>query len=403
MYSSNILILTYWHYEDALIQAYTLPYVKMIRKYLSSDKEVWFQTLEKEELTKEKTDSIDKILQNSKINWYPQQYQKYGKRSFYANFLLLIKYVSFCRQNNIKIIHIWCTPPGIIGYILSILTKSVLIIDSYEPHAETMVENGSWDRNSLKFNLLFYFEKLMSRKAKVLIAAAQGMEHYAKIKYRIIPTHFYVKPACVDLELFNLSKQKNFQLTKDLALKNKIVLVYAGKLGGIYLDKEVFDFIKVLYNFYGDALRFLLLTSHEREEIDYFCENSSLPSEIVISKFVEHSEIPYYMGLADFALNPVRPVPTKICCTSAKDGEYWAMGLPIIITKGISDDSYIIENENIGVVIETLDINGYHLALKKINVLLKSDRNELSKKIRAVAIKYRSFDIADKIYAKLYH
>ncbi len=229
------------------------------------------------------------------------------------------------------------------------------------------------------------------------------MKDYAKLKYGVNFDRFYVKPACVDFELFNFNKRKNMQLAKELAINNKIVLVYAGKFGGIYLDKEVFDFIKVIYEFYGDKFRVLLLTSHKRDEIEYFCTNVGLPSEIVISKFVSHSEIPDYMGLADFAITPVKPVPTKLCCTPAKDGEYWAMGLPIVITKGISDDSSIIKNENIGVVLETLDLDAYRSALKQINVLLDSDRSELSKKIRAVAVKYRSFDIADKIYSQLYY
>jgi glycosyltransferase involved in cell wall biosynthesis len=403
MYSCNVLILTNWPFEDALIQAYTLPYVKIIRKSLSTDKEIWFQTLEKVEHSEQKIDSIKNILSKVKINWVPQQYHEYGIQSLLANLVQLIKYVQFCREKNIKLIHIWCTPPGIIGYILSVLAKADLIIDSFEPHAETMVENGSWKRNGIKFRVLFYFEKLMSRRAKVLIAAAQGMKDYAKLKYRINPDHFYVKPACVDLELFNFDKRKNLDLAKELALNNKIVLVYAGKFGGIYLDKEIFDFIKVIYDYYDDKFRFLLLTSHGRNEIESFCKNVGLPSEIVISRFVDHSEIPYYIGLADFAFNPVKPVPTKLYCTPAKDGEYWAMGLPIIITKGISDDSSIIKDENIGVVIEDLNNEGYKNALKQLNILLDCDRNELSKKIRAVAIKYRNFDIANKIYSRLYH
>ena len=44
---------------------------------------------------------------------------------------------------------------------------------------------------------------------------------------------------------------------------------------------------------------------------------------------------------------PVKPVPTKRYCTPVKDGEYWALGLPVIITEGISDDSGIIRENGI--------------------------------------------------------
>lgn len=402
MYSCNILILTNWAFDDALIQAYTLPYVRMIRHYLSSGKDVWFQTLEKERV-KEKHDSINATLNESNINWLPDLYHGYGWRSWFSMIAQLIKLYLFCRTKKIKVIHIWCTPPGIIGYFLSILTGAELIIDSYEPHAEAMVENGSWKRNGIKHRVLFFFEKLMSRRAKVIISATRGMRDYAQLKYGVSFDQFFVKPACVDLGLFDLQRRKNVQLAQMLGLNEKIVMVYAGKFGGIYLDKEIFDLIKIFYDFYGDRFRFLLLTSHNKKEIEGFRAAVGLPSEIVVLRFVRHSEIPDYMGLADFAITPVRPVPTKLYCTPVKDGEYWALGLPIIITKDISDDSAIIKNEKIGVVLETLDQTGYRSALNQIDALLGTDRTELRKKIRAVAVKYRSFDIADKIYSQLYH
>ena len=50
----NLLIITYWSYKDALIQAYTLPYVKLIRKNLEDHQKIYLVTLEQEsnEMTK---------------------------------------------------------------------------------------------------------------------------------------------------------------------------------------------------------------------------------------------------------------------------------------------------------------------------------------------------------------
>lgn len=402
MYSCNVLVLTNWAYEDALIQAYTLPYVRMIRRCLSSDKKIWLLTREKN-YEYDKFQQINAKLNECNINWLPELCYEYGLKSWFSMFSQLIKLYLFCRKNEIEVIHIWCTPPGIIGYLLSVLTGADLIIDSYEPHAESMVENGTWIRNGIKYRVLFYFEKLMSRRAKVVVSATLGMRAYAQAKYGVVFDRFYVKPACVDLELFDIKKAKNIKLAQKLGIKEKIVMVYAGKFGGIYLDKEIFDLIKVFYDFYGDEFRFLLLTSHKRDEIDGYMTSVGLPSQIVVIRFVSHSEIPDYMGLADFAITPVKPVPSKLYCTPVKNGEYWALGLPVIITKDISDDSSIIKNNKIGVVLDNLDHNAYRSVLDQINELLGTDQSVLRKKIRAVAIKYRSFDIADKIYSDLYY
>ena len=114
-------------------------------------------------------------------------------------------------------------------------------------------------------------------------------------------------------------------------------------------------------------------------------------------------KITEYLQLADFAINFVKPVPSKRYCTSIKDGEYWAMGLPIVITKNISDDSDIIKNNKIGSVLEELNNKAYLKAIKEIDELLSNNsREELYQKIRPIAEKYRNYSLADEIYSKIY-
>jgi len=107
--------------------------------------------------------------------------------------------------------------------------------------------------------------------------------------------------------------------------------------------------------------------------------------------------------LGDFGITPVKPIPTKRYCTPIKDGEYWALGLPVVITKGISDDSDIIKKYKIGSVLEELNEKNYLKAIQEIDVLLKNNtRMELYNKIRPIAEKYRNFDIAEKVYKEIY-
>ena len=118
---------------------------------------------------------------------------------------------------------------------------------------------------------------------------------------------------------------------------------------------------------------------------------------------VPHADFPRWMGLADFAITPVKPVPTKALCTPIKDGEYWALGLPVIITPGISDDSRIIADARIGAVLNGLGDEHYRAAVRAIQVLLASGtRREIYDRIRPVAERYRSFGIARSIYQRIY-
>ncbi len=401
---TNILILTYWSYPDALIQTYTLPYVRIIKNKLPSGSSIFLVTLEKDPkmLERSKRDEITAVLEEEGIYWLPYLYKPFGLAAFLLWTSASLKLGSLILRKEISFIHCWCTPPGAIGYFLSILTNRKLVLDSYEPHAETMVENGTWRKKSIAFWLLFWLEKKQTMRASFVISATQGMYGYALEKYGVAIPHFYVKPACVDLNLFAKEKLKDEFLLKRLGLAKKLVCVYAGKFGGIYLENEVFDFLRVAYEHWGDAFRVLLLTSHTKNEIELYCQEAGLPKEIVKISFVPHEEVPRYMGLGDFAISPVKPIPTKRYCTPIKDGEYWALGLPVVIPSNISDDSDIIETNKIGAVLYNLDTESYRNAVLKIDILLKQPRKETFAIIRSIAEQYRNFEIAEKIYGEIY-
>ena len=295
---------------------------------------------------------------------------------------------------------LFVTPAGMIGYILSKLTGKPLILDSYEPHAEAMIENGEWKKNSLSFKLLFYFEKKQTRHAAIIIGTTPGMKDYALNKYHTVIRNFYYKPACVDLITFNLSAKKDKQLAKELDLQDKIVCVYAGKFGGIYLKEEVFEFYEACYQFWKDDFVALLLTNHSAEELNTLILKYELPKSIFRIIFVQHAQVHKYIGLGDFAITPVKPVPTKKYCTPIKNGEYWAMGLPVVIPDNISVDSEIIEHSNIGYVLKELKYAEYELAVKKIDMLIKD--KTISIKIRKTAEQERNFSISKTIYQTIY-
>ncbi|MCX6276243.1 MAG: hypothetical protein NTV09_13665 [Bacteroidetes bacterium] len=401
----NILVVTYWSYKDALIQAYTLPYLKIISDQLPRGSKIFLITIEQDH---QKMSIDEKCQVKARLRLFGIRLItiKYRKLNFVSLLHWLgtgLYFIFFSFIFRIKFIHAWCTPAGSFGYLLSIFTGKKLIIDSYEPHAEAMVENETWSKNSIEFKYLFYLEKKLSKHAQVIISATEEMKNYAKIKYGVTFKNFYVKPACVDLDAFSIGRKKNDELIKQFKFENKVVCVYAGKFGGIYLTKEVFDFFKACEIFWGDRFRVLLLTSHDITEIEQWCRSSMVDRGKIVVRFVSHADIPDYIGLGDFAITPVKPIPTKKYCTPVKDGEYWALGLPVVIPSNISDDSDLIENNNAGAVLRKFDTQNYNQAIQVINNLLCDvDPKMLSLKIRNIAHTYRNYKQAEKVYAKVY-
>jgi len=400
----NILFLTFWSYKDALIQTYTLPYINIIRELVEKDRKLFIVTFEQEkfEFRDNEREIIEQELRKKNLYLISFSYKRFGLKKIIAAVGDLLSMIKLMKKEKIEVVHAFGPNAGSFGYLISKITKRKLIIDSYEPHAECMMEGGEWSKYGPAYNILLTFEKLETRRASYLIGTTAAMKDYARIKYKIVPQNFLVKPACIDFNQF-YPRPKDESLLKELMLKDKIVCVYAGKLGGTYLKHEVFEFIKSCFDHWKDEFRFLMLTSENKAEIEKLVKEHGIPMETVIVKYVEHKDISTYMSLGDFGINPQVPVPSKRYGTPIKNGEYWGMGLPVIISPKISDDSDIIEQNNIGVIMNFKDKSSYSCAIQKIESILKeTDRGQLQKKIFEVGKRHRSFSIAYNVYNEIY-
>jgi glycosyltransferase involved in cell wall biosynthesis len=395
----NILVLTYWSYDNALITTYTLPYVQIIGEQLPPGSNIYLVTLTPK--TNSDPLSVQKFkaeLQAQNIHLLNYSYRPFGvfmlfKMGYIINDLLLK-----IAKNRIDVLHGWCTPGGAMGYLLSRVSGRPLVLDSFEPHAESMVETGTWKKNGLAHRLLLYLEKKQLLRSQQVIYTTSGMADYAAKNYGVVKKHFHVKPACVDLALFDPYNVKP-PVIEGLPA-DAVVCVYAGKFGGIYLDREVFDFFKEAGDYWGTKFRVLLLTSHTEAEILELCRGSGFDPSKLIRKFVPHREVAAYMSRGTFGICPVKPVPTKRYCTPIKNGEYWALGLPVVITKNISTDSDLIEREGVGYVLRSHTPDEYRKACQKIEELIH--RPGIKEKIRRLAIEHRSFTQAEAIYREIY-
>ncbi len=400
---NSILILTYWSFKDALIQSYTLPYVKIITKV--SRKKVYLVCLEQAQVktSNEERLQINRDLEKDNIEVVFFEYNRFGFKQMLLWVFNLIKLIYLVISRKVAYIHAWCTPGGAIGYILSMLTGKPLILDSYEPHAELMAETNTWSRDGIAFKMLFRLEKLQTKRADKIIGVVGKMREYSadKYHYNINEHDFFVKPACVDLSTF-YPRAKCKEITNELQTESKMVGLYAGKFGGIYLEDEFFDFVRQCYIHWGQNFVMLLLSGAPTSYINTQLQRAGIPPQVVVQKFVTHKEVPDYMAMADFAVNFMKPVPSRRFSTPIKNGEYWAMGLPVIITANISDDSDIIESKNAGYVLNDLTVDEYKHAVEKIDALLQENAEERKKRIAALAYKYRNFDIAEDVYKQIY-
>jgi len=394
----NILVVTYWSFDSPLITTYTLPYVQIINEQLETGSKIYLVTISPKNKSSRELAEFKEKLSRQNIHVLNYSYQSFGFVMSMRIIHLLANLISVIVKSKIKVIHCWCTPGGAIGYLLSKITGRPLILDSFEPHAESMVESGTWKKNSVANRVLFSLEKKQLLKAKAVIYTTETMPEYVKDTYGIVKENTFVKPACVDLALFDPYSARVHEIENFKA--DAIVCVYAGKFGDMYLEKEVFDFFVVAARFWGSRFQVLLLTNHTHDEIESYCKLSGFDKSRLVQLYVPHDKVASYMSLATFGICPIKPIPAKKYCTPIKNGEYWAMGLPVVITKNISVDSDIISKEDIGYVLQALNEDEYLKAVQKINSLMSAPG--LKEKIRQVAIDTRSFTIAESVYRQIY-
>jgi glycosyltransferase involved in cell wall biosynthesis len=399
----NILVVTQWGFEEGLIQSYTLPYLEIIHKIAPSSA-IYLITHEKRSLHKDK-ERLQKIRQDLKknnISLLPEKYFRKGFAKYLATFTGLVRHSWLIMTKRVGYIHSFCTPAGSYAWLLSKLTGRKLIIDSYEPHSEYMKDSGTWPEDSFAYRLLRSMEKRQAVSATHIIATTSGMLDFTSKRFNITLKNGYVKPACVDLVKFDFHEDGGMNIRKKLMLENKIIGLYAGKFGDFYLRDEIFDLLEAAFGYWHDSLHILLLSDLKQDELNEYCNRHRLDANRFTLVSAPHHLMPSYLSVADFAISPYKPAPSKKFCTPIKDGEYWAIGLPVIITKDISVDSDIIEQNNIGYVLKDLSKSEYQNAVRKIDELINSDRTKLREKIREIAVSNRSFSIAENIYEKIY-
>jgi hypothetical protein len=390
----RILFLSTWAQNSPLMQNYLLPNVDIIQKLISEESKVWVQTWE--------TDAVpfSNKVDHPSITWLTFQYQKFGPMAVISYFFQFVRLIIFCRKNKITHLHGFAPVANSMGLLLSYFSRAKFIVDSWEPHAEPMVESGVWKKGGLPFRILFLLEKLTSKKADFLLAASTGMTDYAKKKWGIVPKNVLHRPACVKLTEFDPGLFNKVELRKALNLENKIICVCASQLGGLYLREKAIEFFKAGLDIYKDNFAVILLTRNNPVEMEELLHQFSFPLHQIIIKEVVPKEVVSYLAMSDYAFNPQCPVPSKRYGTPVKDGEYWAMGLPIILLPDISDDSDIVLEEKAGVILQNLSYAAMLNAHRETKILL-AEKN-LTGRIRSVAAQYRNYDIAEKAYQIIY-
>jgi len=312
----------------------------------------------------------------------------HGLRAKWDDFSKIPKaLIRLVRQEKIDFILCRAAPAGALGYLIWRKTKVPYAVESFEPHADYMLESGVWSRWDPRFLLERFWEARQKKTAKALMPVAEGYRQQLIVE-GVPQERIFTQPCAVPSDQFWFRAEHVAPLRKQLGLtESNIVGIYVGKFGGLYLEEEAFRLFQSAFSTFGDDFFLILLSPNPADQIADFIHRFNLPAHRVLHTVVPHTDVPSYLHAADFAFATYKPSTTKRYLSPIKVGEYWASGLPVVITHGVGDESEIIPNEGGGTLYhpENQDDTNIWSAIRQCMAQSKAHPIALAKKYRSLS------------------
>lgn len=397
----RILFLSYWGLNDGLTTSTVLPHLRLLQERPDVSA-VRLVTVERG-LDAQMELSFTPDFPANKISFEPL-------RSKPSRNVILNKIEDFTRfpQELIRQVEEFKpdfilargAPAGALAYLVWQKNKLPFYVESFEPHADYMRESGVWRSYDPRYLFQRYWEKRQKQLALGLMPVAENYRQQL-IREGVPADRIVTVPCSVDAEAFAYDAAVARQVRQRLGFDapDAVLGIYVGKFGDIYYDEEAFELFRAAADYFGPSFRLIILTPNAEADVRRKLAAVGLgPDQVFVTK-APHAEVPNYLSAADFAFSPIRPAPCRLFCSAIKIGEYWASGLPVLVTPGVGDDSAIIEAENGGAVFDLGQPDSVPAALARLGGLMRQPGYRA--RIHELAVRYRSLDRTRAAYAAL--
>ncbi len=392
----NVLFLSYWGLNDGLTSATVFPHLTILAGFSNVEKIV-LVTVERE-----KTFDRSALPLDAKILHVPlfadRKLPNVAGRML--DFLVFPKKLAaLCRKEGIDRLIARGAPAGALAMKASRKTGLPFTVESFEPHAQYMLESGTWKTWDPRYVFQQKWEREQLNEAEALMPVTENYR-LALIEKGVSAEKLDVIPCCVPLEVFAPNPAKREDIRSQLNAEGKIIGVYAGKFGGIYYQEEAFEIFSFAFDFFGKDFFLMILTPDDPEMVKAHCRKKELDMKRVFTAKVPYAKVPAYLSAADFAFSLQNPKPSNLYLSPVKNGEYWAAGLPVVLSDGVGDDHRLVLKEKAGALLKSVDKSELQQVFSRIDELLKEDG--LKERMKQLSADHRNFSIARVVYEKWY-
>lgn len=382
----NILYVGYWSANDGLSQSTINPHLKILAESKEVEKLIYLSI----ERSQEQAFSIPT---DNKVTHSPY-YSGLGFFSKLKDFTFLPwKLARLIKSERIDVVIARSSPAGGVVYLATRFRKVPFYVESFEPHAEYMLEARIWRKSGISYLLESWLEKKQLEYGFGIFPVTNAFQKELIEKY---PNQWIESAPCgAHITDFQFSETERKRIRSGEGIPdNAIVGIYVGKIGGNYLEKEAFRLFEQCYRNISQFF-LILLTPQDRNHLRTSLFAQGINHDFLI-KSVSHKEVASYLSAADFGFALYKPGLSKKAISPIKVGEYWANGLPIFITQGIGDEDVIL-NEHPYAGSKFNPANADFVGNIR-DILLKLGNRS---KVKQLASTYRSFQAISRIYAEI--
>lgn len=280
---------------------------------------------------------------------------------------------------------------GSYGYLYGRSLGMPLFLYQFEPHSEYAIDNGMWLEGSLQHRLAAALERKAARYATVIASGTNYMQERLRQVWHA-SGRFVKIPTVANDRKFHFDQALRQQTRQQLGLSDDAhLLFYPGKFGGLYYQVETAWMFRWLRDL-EPRLHFLIVTPHLDAEVHALFEEAGVPRYAYSIRHSDYPDIHRYYFAADFAVISVPPGPSKKFISNIKVGEYLCAGLPFLITRGVSEDHLVAEQQDVGVVVDDFVESEIKAAWPEIKAFLAQPHEQRRAHCRAVGLDYRGFD-----------
>ena len=291
-------------------------------------------------------------------------------------------------------------PAGALAYLVWQKTKLPFYVESFEPHADYMLESGVWRAYDPRYLFQRHWEKRQKQLARGLMPVAENYRQQL-IREGVPAGRVVTVPCSVNADAFAFDAGARARVRQRLGWPAEAVVgVYVGKFGGIYYDEEAFQVFRTAADFFGADFRLIILTPDSLYEVQAKLAAAGLAAGQVFVIKTAHQEVPDYLSAADFAFATIKPAPCRLFCSAIKIGEYWASGLSVLLPEGIGDDSDIIKQEGGGAIFN-LD-RPISVSEALANVAQQMAQPGYRQRVRYLAERHRSIELSRQAYVHFF-